>query len=218
MITVYTDYAYLKLYNVFKEFNLFELAENAHRFAGKDADVKEDNIKLLTAWMNMFCKHFDKLQLRGDYKTWYNLSKESLSLYDWMNTCTKSVPASYCRTCNNFQIHYMKHNDTFMASSPRGMEQVGISTVLPQRVYTEYLEYRTFLRQLKRYNNRPDSLLYWDSHVAKALDEAELGVYNVDHIKLCINHVQFTCEQDLDISALDQDVNITEDDQEEDDE
>lgn len=211
MITVYTDEAYMKFYNLFKEFNLFELVEAYQNCSYIDTDKRyETEINLLSAWISMRKKYFNELNTHDNCKVYYNLSKENLSLYDWMKTCMKSVPASYCHTCSNFQIHYMKHNKTFIASTPDGVSQVSIQNVLDRCIYEEYLDYNMFMESQTR-----DVEIRWrERSVHAAIRGLSCNNYNMYDIVSCIRCVKYV----WDCYLKDQTEDTAKDDQEEDDE
>lgn len=220
MITVYTNEAYLKFYNIFKEFNLFELADAYWNCDYRDNDKKyAAEIKLLTTWISMRKKYFNELTTYDNCRVYYNLSKENLSLYRWMNSCLNDRTPSYCRTCSNFQVHYMKHNKTFIASTPDGVSQVTIQNILDRHVYEEYLDYNMFMESQKR-----DVEICWrESSVHAAIRGLSCNNYNTDDILSCIRCVRYVWDNDLkdqteDTAEDDQTEDTIEDDQEEDDE
>lgn len=214
MITVYTDKVYLKFYNLFKEFNLFELAK-AH-YNASDDEQYETEVALLTAWIGINKKYGRQLVLPEDRHIYYNLSKENLSLYHWMQTCMDSIPFSYCHTCSNFQVHFMKYNKVFMVSTPDGMAQVTIQNVLDKSVYDEYLDYKMFTENRKIALDT--GLLWYDNGMHRAIDGLLHNRYNIYEILTCIRYVNRVWEDYFKDTTESQVIDTTENGQDEDDE
>lgn len=185
MITVYSNNTFKRLYGIFKEFNLFELAK-AHWNSSSDEQYKTE-VALLTAWIGINKKYGSQSILPEDRRTYYNLSKESLSLYHWMQTCMDGATFSYCHTCSNFQVHFMKYNKVFMASTPDGMSQVTIQNVLDKSVYDEYLDYKMFTESQKI--ELDTDLLWYDSYMHNAIYGLMHNRYNIHEILSCIRYV-----------------------------